>query len=592
MGYRVDDTSNPYEKQDASFSEKAKIQLARLMNNVVLKSYFVLAGIDPNNTQPGFDGFKPESINERLIKYYWGLDEKYQLSKSNAKSQIEDTFLFESARWGIIGHVLKMAQQNAQSFSNIYPDNLDAKVAVEILKKSTDDFHAIYQIMKNPLNAGQALKDGYRVRKMLTLLSYEGPVIGDTVKYVDYWPEAKSNPKAAQMAGRIFRQSLFAVANNKPYYLAPDEAFLKANIDQARAEAEKELSAADPSIGFTDVDREILALEKVKALYEKSEAEKMAAAWKPESGDFVEKFQHQMAARRAEARSSTREEYQEAYREELAKIVGLHVQPIDQSPLVRKAVETARESISANLQSSAGWQKYLAGLDEEGQFQFLTQQYADAFLASYLNLTLGNSQYTGLTSNEQPGRFQRARIALTGGNDNWFKKSLRVSLRFIESPWNNSSFKPGLGSLIVRNIPLSGDIWTDIKQRVRSIWVAGTVGYLSQYYIWQVKFQWPTYLFFFSTLTFVAATSYWIDRLMMNIGVKPMSSVTGKGVYSWFYTWLTYPTYIPFFFFLPYWQKFYTNYVAVPFTQYVSSPVAEHVLTPVIETCSKLLGGH
>ena len=521
--------------------------------------------------------------------------------------KIRDSFVLENARWGLLGHVLKVAYQNALKLAETHPNDADAAATVELLKATKDDYHTVYKILRNPLKAVEAAKAGYKVRQMLTLLSYQGPVIGDTIKYTNLWQAAKSNPNAAQIAGRLFRQSLFAVTNNKPLYLSPTESDIKLYISEARAAADEELKAADPKVGFTEVDRDILALEKVKAKVEETNAKIEASEWQPEKPDLVEVYQRSEAKSRALARAVSREQYKEAYREELSKIVGLYALPKEQSELVRQASTAAEEEVATNLEQSDGWKQYINTLDDSGRFDFLTHQYADAFLSNYLKLTVGNSSVVSLTSPEQPGRFQRLRQKLSWQNKTWFKserlnkwlnnagqiasKTANLTVRLVESPMSNSAFKPGTKNMLFRNVPFIGDTWTDLRQRVRSIWVAGSVGYLSQYYIWQVKFAWPTYIFFFSTLTFVATVSYWLDRMMMNIGVKPMSGTVAKAIYSSIYTWATYPTYIPFFFFLKDYQDFFASYVAGPFSQYIANPITQNVVAPLIRTCSQLLGG-
>jgi hypothetical protein len=248
--------------------------------------------------------------------------------------------------------------------------------------------------------------------------------------------------------------------------------------------------------------------------------------------------------------------------------------------LVERAKEAAENDIRQNMEHNPGWRQYHDQLDNVGRIRFLAHQYADAFLAKYVELTVSNSTVVGLTSEAQPGVFQKLRQLKLPRGDSFIGRSVRTVLRAMESPMDNTAYRAGLSGWLRRNVPWYQDAKTALQLNFRIMWVYLTIGYLTQYYIWQVKFTWPTALFFLWTGSLTSIVHYWTDRLMMNMGVRPMSNTWSKVKYSILYTWLTYPSYIPFFFYYESFLQFWSRWVTMPLYEF---------LEPAIKMCERLL---
>lgn len=560
-----------------------------------------------------------------------------------------EAFVLEKARWGILSHVLKRALDATIELATVHPGDQRIAAAVEILRETKDKYHTVLNVLKQPWKARQHLREGKQVRKMLTVLSYEGDIVGSAVRYLDLWDAAKENPEAATIAARQYRQALFAVIEAKPGYLKPGAEDLAKHLPEATLQAEEELRKAPTEVGYNETDRDLIALEIVK---QKVEAEKQAvadSAWTEPKQGLLEKFQRAQAHRRAMARveeefgtvvdmdtglemalasgdanmvlanaknipgslseralverPEIRQAYKEAYREELAKIVNLKILPPEESELVRKAMAEADSDITQNMERNNGWRHYFDQLDEVGQVRFLTHQYADAFLAKYVEMTVSNSTVVGLTSPEQPGQLQKWRYKLFGKkiettepNVGFFKKlksafvpstesrfgrAINLALRAIESPMDNTAYRPGLSKWLRRNIPWYQDVKTELSIQARTFVGYLAVAYWVQYYIWQVKFTFPVAVFFFMASGITAILSFWLDRLMMNMGYRPMNTVWDKVKYSILYSWLTYPSYLPFFFFVRDFEKWWNANITAPLASAGSA---------IMKSCEKLLG--
>jgi hypothetical protein len=542
------------------------------------------------------------------------------------KAYDNESFVLENARWGLIRHSLKRAQGAAMELLAQDPNNAHLKAAVDILKETRNKYQVFWRIAKNPLRTVNAIKEYREIAEMLSILSREDDVVGTGVKYLDLWDAAKTQPEGALIAGRMFRQAFFGRIQDHPEFLKPTAESAGKYLPSAREKAAELIAAAPGELGYDEFDKEVVALEIVKTQVLADQKKVTAQGWQPPKQDMLEQAQRENAHREAltkvleatggqvepsplveqalaagniEAVKGSMERvvsdaeqellqnpqvfniYREAYRQALADQVGLVVRSPEQSELVKKTMDLADKEVQVNQEKNPGWAEYMKHLDEIGKARFLTHQYADSFLSKYAELTVSNSSSVSLTSPEQPGFFQKARQLPIANKDTWYGRTIRTVLRALESPMDQTAYRPGLNNWARRNIPWYQDGKTTVVTNFRLMWTAMTIGYLVQYNIWQVKFGWPVYLFFFWVSGLTSIVHYWTDRLMMNMGVRPMQTTWGKVKYSLLYTWLTYPTYLPFFFFVKDFQTFWKAYV--------TSPLQSYLVSPVVSACEKLL---
>jgi len=419
-----------------------------------------------------------------------------------AEEDKREGFLLENSRWGLINKSLKVALDEAETLARAHGD-ADMIEAAEMLRETKQEYNVVSNLIKNPLHPGEVLKKAYKVRKMLTILSYEGDVIGGSVKYVDAWDKSHRNPRAATIAARLYRRSLFSLVEGKPHYIKDNAQEVQDKLDQEEADA-----------------------------------------WKPPKKDWLARYQTSQAHKKAIKNKEL--DYKEAYRKALSEQVGLYTE--EESPLTQEAGRAADIEIKNWVENNLTAKTYLSKLDEVAQVKFLNQMYANSFLAKYIDLSVSNSSFVSLTSHEQPGFFQKVRKKTWVKGDGFLNHFANKALRFLESPMDNTAYKPGIGYWLRRNVPWYQDWKTEFQLTARGIWLGMSIGYLTEYYLWQVKFPWTTALFFFLTGGLMSVIHWWIDRIMINMGIRPMHGTISKIKYGLVYTWLTYPTYMPFFF--------------------------------------------
>lgn len=419
-----------------------------------------------------------------------------------AEENKKESFLLENARQGLINKSLKTAIDEAETLARAHGD-ADMIEAAEMLRETKQEYNVVSNLIKNPLHPIEVVKKAYKVRKMLTILSYEGDIIGGAVKYVDAWDKSHRNPRAATIAARLYRQSLFSLVEEKPHYIKENAQEVQDKLDQEEADA-----------------------------------------WKPPKKDWLARYQTSQAHKKA--LKNTELDYKEAFRKALSEQVGLYTD--EDSPLTQEARRVADIEIKNWVENNLTAKTYLAKLDEVAQVKFLNQMYANAFLSKYIDLSVSNSSFVSLTSHEQPGFFQKLRKKTWVKGDGFLNHFANKALRFLESPMDNTAYKPGIGYWLRRNVPWYQDWKTEFQLSARAIWLGMSIGYLTDYYLWQVKLPWTTALFFYLTSGFTSVIHWWIDRIMINMGIRPMHGTKSKIKYSLVYTWLTYPSYLPFFF--------------------------------------------
>lgn len=569
-----------------SYSAKMRATLIEIVKPEIMKE-MAAAGLNPldKENEPEFNKRMEERIDRMLIER--GLPSKKEFlfsapsavrklahflgyEVSNALPDVadkNDNFLLEKSRWGIVSFALKRALEAAEELST-HTAGPTTTSAIQILKNLSTKFHVLKRMVTNWRHPWQNLKDGVEVRRALTLLSYDGAVLDASVKYKDFWSKFNGDAEGAELAAQLFRQALFGIIQDRPGYLQPSAEESAKLLSEALEEAQQE------STRVTNANAEYVLLRAFEILKRKVAAKQNAATaqeWKPAKQDFLERWQaaraHKVATKAVsklppvesndpvELRRISEHRYREEYRKALGRIVGLHALPAEKSELVRAVQHNADEEVEANLNSNPGMKAYVDNLNDGERVRFLTHQYALAFLTNYTSLTVNNSTVVGLTSSEQPGRLQWLRQLSVVDRDTFVGRTLTKSLRAIESLTDPNAHQPGLGYWARRNIPFGVDMHVEKQLIQRGIWVGATVGWATSYYIWQVKFPWDTYVFFYVTSAFTGIASMWLDRFNMNLGNRPMEGLWPKIKYSTLYSWVTYPTYIPFMFYIDDWKN-------------------------------------
>lgn len=534
----------------------------------------------------------------RKIAHFLGYEVGNILPKSEGNTE-KDKFILEQSRWGIVGYSLKRALEAAQELS-VTSNGPEVNSAIQVLQSLQTRFHVLKRMVTNWRHPWQNLKDAVDVRRALTLLSYDGPIVGNGLRYKDLWKKFNGDQAGAELAGKLFRQSLFGLIQDQPAYLQPsseDSAkFLLEALKQAQEEA-KEL---------TDSNAEYVLLRSFEILKKKILERQAAAAandWKPAKQGWLERWQrrraHEAAVKATSShvptntddlevlKNASHEAYREEYRKALARQVGLHVLPPEKSALVRMAMKAADSATEDSIKNNQGKAAYIETLHEIEKVQFKSHLYANNFLTAYTELTYNNSTVVPLTSSEQPGRLQWLRQLSFVDSDTFMGRTLTKVLRGAESLVDATAFGPGLEFWARRNFPFAIDAKVIANQKMRGIWTAATVGWAGSYYIWQVKFPWDTYVFFFLTLGFTSMASQWLDRFNMNLGNRPMEGIGSKIKYSVMYSWVTYPTYIPFMFFIDDWKAM-TGWVSTKTSELATATGT--AVTNTAQECMKLLG--
>ena len=257
------------------------------------------------------------------------------------------------------------------------------------------------------------------------------------------------------------------------------------------------------------------------------------------------------------------EEYKQRYAQSVSKVVGLQVKP--NSDYVNHVIEVAEESSQQQLNKTE--EKNFMGRLNEGQVvQYKAQVFADHFLRGYARDTTESDKYLPASSSEQPGYFQKARRFLVddehvpegkgiwGGLKRKVKKAIvntggakfvNKALRVFEATTHTGSYNLGFKDWLYRNIPFVHDGWKNIIRDVKMMPWLLSVGYLSNYYIWQVKYDYLVWAFFIALGFTGTMMMEFNNRIMFNLGRKPMEGVASKAIYSFWHSWLTYPVFIP-----------------------------------------------
>ncbi len=562
--------------------------------------------------------FDATGMLQKFIGFFGYKVDREKILKDNPHPEeltANTQFVLEEARWGTLNFVLKRAIAVAKEMQKVNPSpSVDR--AVQYLIEAKQEYNTVLSALKNPLKAGEALKKGWKVREMFSHILYVGDsdLFGQDIKFLYKWKGANEDPEAARLSARWLRQSFFSVLDGKDYYLWPDQEERKKYMAEALMEAEDRLRNGDPDIGYTEGEKQMLAVEIVKehiaAEERKSELESWRMAqpsWKDFDFGTAERQRERVHARAVQEVSEktgrayneiigdekiltepeVRPIYMDAYRRALSDEVNLYALPPEQSALVRKAMQLSEEVMEASA-GDPNLQYFLSRLSETEQVKLLTHLKAEGFLQKYVELALGDSSVASLTSPEQPGFFQKQRQGKLATRPGFIGKAVTTFWRIAETPWSNNAYGLGGKSWRHRNLPLVQDLSLAGKNRLKTAFGLLTAGYWANYLIWRVTFTWPTYLWLIINLTMLSAAAYGLDRFMMNIGKPAMDSTKQKLLYGAIWTWITWPLSFPFFFTVKGFTSHFDQWITLPLAEAFGAlgAFSDHAIT----MCEKLLG--
>ncbi len=604
------DPLDPNNQKEITKRIEDRLEIMLVERGLPSRREFLYSGPSVFRSLYGLLGYKVDRKQlETSADYQADKQKRIDAGKYQEGEKVE-TFMLERARYGLVSRSLKVAMQSLLDLAKDQQGDSHLTSAIQILGDTTADFHALRTAFRHPSQFPEAAKRAYRARKALALFSYEGDLVGGGVKYLDLWEHGKADPAAATIAARAYRQAFFGTVHGQPGIVQPEFSDIEKYGAEARAEAQTAMAATDPKVGFDETDLQIATLENVKLKVQEETEKAEVAKWKPEPVGIYENMQRERAHQEALvsvhnqfsgsayenpalevalargelgeavqiARSSVREEiedlitrdnrandaYRIAYRDALARIVSLYTRPDAESELVRLADESANAEIEKNVTRNPIWQRHIGTLEPLERVRFLSHAYADTFLNRYSQLTVSNSSVVSLTSPEQPGYFQRLRQKALPNKNTFVGRMVKTILRIAESPMDATAHRSGFSNFLRRNIPWYQDTKTHAQLKWRGMWVSLSAVWAAQYFVWQVKFPWPTAVFFFWTALFVNIAHSWMDRIMMNSGAPPMKTAKAKFVYSNVWTWLSYPTYFPFFFYFKDFNRLFDRFITTP----------------------------
>ncbi|MDX9730182.1 MAG: hypothetical protein RBT63_00290 [Bdellovibrionales bacterium] len=454
----------------------------------------------------------------------------------------------------------------------------------EALRILEDARQKISWLRFNPLKPVESWRQMREVNSMLALLSYTGEVDAAVRVVPELWHNM--NPEGARLAAVRMRQAFFYYYTADGHLLALPPDFVKTNIAEAKAFAEKTLIEKYSPRDFfakrmieqgetelanrfntTQLTRQEV-FERYKGEYaltvEQFLREKMAAETReaqienykhPKLGWYEER-QHRRIYRNAadkfniESLQSTAnvpdDRFQRLYAEAYAKEMAIHPNAANESEqrvldtvLVRAFAETLSELKQPELA------RYLEKLDQTERTKIELWTLGKNYVSIY-KLAMVDQRMVPARSPLQPGFTQRLR------QTNYLRQSgvipglSRFFLRGFDSLFDDeSSHRSGLKAKVDRNIPLAWDTWFANTRNLKSIVPAATVGWLWLGYFWGVNFAFVTYLFAVSLNPLIMIPSQWLNRAFRQQGWEPMGGLFSKTVYGLPYAWVTFAGSIP-----------------------------------------------
>ena|GEM_PF-6342099 len=572
----------------------------------------------------------PKKLYPEVDMSAWSKDEINKFKKEKG-----EYFILENGRWGVLSRVLQNMVDTAQRFYELNPSETVAH-ALAYSKDVQAKFHKYKNWLSNPTRFGMVSREAKEIRQMLTSLSYldDGPVFSKQLKYAHVWKGYTEDPDASELSARWFRQSLFATLEGKEYYLWPNEEQMRKFSEVALSEADTVLQAQGES--YTEGDKKLLSIEIIKGKIAAEEHQKSVMDYRPYNKRFMDfdngvlpvrwmgeaKTDRQLAQIKERAIEDValqtkrpvedfqrnpeliadpqiQPAYEDAFRNAWTDETALYTLPPQYSENVKKALDEAEETFAIAF-SKEKLRYYYNSLSKADQVQLVARMKTEAFINAYTRQMGGayanlsdKEQTQFLRSPEQPGFFQRFRMHSKWTNrPTRLARALNVVMRGLEMPFQ-TNYNLGAKAWRHRNVPWAGDHTTAWKNKFKRLFLLLTSSYLVNYYVWQVQYDWSTYLFLTLTFTYLSVFATSLDRMMMNIGKPTGTNTWRKAGFGEIWTWVTWPLAFPFFLFNKQFSEAWDKLVWNPLVEgatVVGSGASEGLHQALI-ACEKLLGG-
>lgn len=508
--------------------------------------------------------------------------------------QAQESFIL-ATRYGLSKNALKRALQAAEEWQRLSPSP-EAKEAVAILKETLGSMRFLINGVKR---GTEGLQKARQVRQQLTALSYEGS-INYVVKYIpEIWSERFSS-QGTQVAALLFRQALYSylVREGEELLLAKNQKTERFGR-QALKTASDEVRKAYPELASLN-DEALLKNKKVELelklrtqiqiieLARQWEVADKADKFEGPKQDWLERRKHRRALQEAEEKvkvyiaasrgaSFSDEKIFELkksyFTKALARQVGLHIENpdlfddgtgnkrrTDYAEMLEVVEKKAQERTQGQIKNDPNLARWLEKSSPEARAQFEMSLYANNYMQGYVSSTTADEMVSA-TDPAQPGRFQKIRQTQVVRKSAFLTRTLRV----LEAFGADQVVSAGVSGSLARNIPLYQDLLNSHKRLFKVMWSALTVGYVWNYFAWQVHMPYASMLLFVATSAATIMTpGQWVDRTFRMQGVKPNESILAKAAYGVPYSWATFLGMIP--------LLLFTNDVNILFSDYVRDP--------------------
>lgn len=509
-------------------------------------------------------------------------------------------FVLKNRHWGLIQPALKSAIRHAEQVQAQTNSPAGAKI-IELLRwasrsKDNVSVHTASNLLNfkadSPkgywANYWKAIKEGdgrWRafskgmaaatqrsrdIRMVLYLMSTTESYKNVMGLLPKSWIEQAGSDEVAQAAAEIFHREFMALYTKKTYSANPTPEMVSKYAIRAEqiVEDANDPMTSDPFVKIMRVKEAIVNLydqdqarinfltykpKDLSSLERKQWAKASAAVnknWDETSSYLISKKWQSLAATYADRHHSNDSDFdaQEWIRSnylnlqlatELAKQFGLGVSDFENSELVRNVVLKASEQTESELAVITN-DNYRQSLpDEEARNFHRARIFYTHFVSNLFEQTLLDEKFDAY-SPEFPGRFQSLRAKLA--SKKWARPLVNL-LKVSEIAFrvDAASYSPGRISQLNRSVPMVPDFYHNFVRGARGFPYIFTVGYLINYYIWQIHIPYPLLVFgavfSFTNPSFVEMN----NRLMRSFNIKPMDDAPSKLTYSWIHSRLTNP---------------------------------------------------
>lgn len=431
------------------------------------------------------------------------------------------------------------------------------------------------------------------LRRAVTLFTYTGNLSEVLHKVPNYWRELSGSTVVMEASATLYNASFFSILEGDEEILMPKAQTLQQHQQAAEAHLADEMGGPKKDLLRDPFYRRLRLFNHVHTLKVDADKEQAITTYKPRDLSWYERIQFNRAQRAAETYIPAtvdmhwladktvkptfegREPFLWQYTQELARQVGLWVNSPQESEFVKKVVDKTTENALKQLGTDEQ-RRYLSTLTREERLNYEGRVFAETFLNSYVEMSVHSDEYISHKSVERPGRLQ------------WFRrhsvkhpaleKVIRPMFQVVETFFRNTNYKPGAMQMLARSVPIVPDLVFNMGRSLRVMPWFMTFGYFTSYYIWQIKMDYAIWGFFMALGFYGHASIEVLNRGMGNFGIKPMSDTWSKVKYSFIYSWVTYPVFIP--------VMMWAEPVVAAFDKYIEAPVKG-----LFKSCMQLLGG-